>query len=181
MSHFIASIDQEFTVRNTCARSIEHDVELHLEVPLNKNHKKLAEIKLVKIGNEVFEGEELEKMVTGNEKDYVIFKKKITLKPLEDKKVIFVYQTIKKKEDYELLVNLKPQSDVTVKVHAPIGTIVMADSNNSIDLSETAVAPNKKSWWLNHGMLPFQSITVWWKQHNYDDEPSVEEVEQSKS
>lgn len=174
-NYFVASIEQEFTVRNTCARPIEHNVELHLEVPLNKEHKKLAEITLVRIGKKVFSGQDLRDRITGKSKDYVVFCEGITLKPLEDIKVIFIYSTIKKSEDYELLVNLRPQSDVSVNVKAPSGTIVNADANNSISLSETVSAPNCKKWWLNHGMLPFQSITVWWKQDDEDDEPALED------
>lgn len=171
--HFVAEIEQEFTVRNTCARLITHEVVFYLEVPLNKNHEALSQFKLVRIGRTVFQGTILKNKVSKTDKgDYVVFREPIKLKPLEDVKVIFSYITIKRNFDYELFVNLRPQSDITVCVKAPEGTVVMADANNSVELIETSLSPNSKRWWLDHGMMPYQSITVWWKE-NPENEPGL--------
>lgn len=153
-----------YTIKNVTNGQIEHPVKLVLELPLRNALKKMCRITRVEIRGEVLSGAELEKQdLIQVCEDYKTLETARALKSGEEMEVSFSYQTVKKKEDYELIVMLVPTEDISIRARGMNDLVLRADSNNSKKLACRRYGDNDCEWELAHGMLPYQSVTVWWK------------------
>lgn len=153
-----------YRIRNVTKGEIEHPIKLMLELPLRNNLKKMCRITRVEIQGDVYSGAELEKqqMITSCD-DYKTLETRRKLGSNEEISVSFTYQTVKKIEDYELIVMLVPTENIAIRARGFKGLTLKADSNNSKRLNCRRYNDNDCEWQLNNGMLPYQSVTVWWK------------------
>ncbi|MEA3588435.1 hypothetical protein J6I75_08725 [Pseudidiomarina sp. 1APP75-27a] len=162
-----------YKIRNVTSGEIEHPIKLVLELPLRNALKGMCRITRVEIQGEVYSGADLEtqNLITSCD-DYKTLETKRKLSSGEEITVSFTYQTVKKIEDYELIVMLVPTENIAITAKGFKGLTLKADSNNSKRLTCRKYNDYDCEWQLNNGMLPFQSIAVWWK---------TSEIEQSSS
>jgi len=88
----------------------------------------------------------------------------VTLEPFGQVTVKMTGTTVKRKIDSEVWASVLPSDGVVVRIEAPtdIELHCRANHSKSIVKCETHDAKMERVWKLEHGMIPYQSIIVWW-------------------
>jgi hypothetical protein len=161
----ICNITSRYRLQNVTDRTISQDIVLFVESPLKNEHAKYCVIDHIKVDGlpKGSPAGDDSKLVDSN---YSV-KSKCTVEIMSKDYVQVETQsrTIKLKNDMEVwsLVHISDGIKINVNADRSLGLTIDASAKHSKKLTPTRSEVHNKSWELNAGTYPHQSVLIWWK------------------
>lgn len=138
-------------------------ITMFLEKPLDPELNQHCKVQSISIGNKTYSAQEIAENTTENEQNFS-FVVNVLIPRGECVRVNAKASLVKQIEDAENW-ELKHPSDgirVAVQANSKLNLKLHARARHSRPLGVRLNEENQKSWELNHGILPHQSISIWW-------------------
>jgi hypothetical protein len=161
--YVICKAVSSYTFENITAEDIDQKITMFLEKPLDPNLFDLCKVLSLTVNDKAYDHKEIESKTTANEENF-LFESIERIPRSGSIKVIAKAQLIKQIDDSENW-ELKHPSDgirITLKCDPSLKLKLHARSRHSNALKEKLSEDYEKTWELKHGILPHQSIAIWW-------------------
>jgi hypothetical protein len=159
--HYLVHMHSSYTIKNLSGFKREHRVLFGVEVPVEQALEKFVKIDSFSIeGKEYIETNDADVPGKANlEKSKIV-----TLEPHSSLSVKMKGTTVKRKIDSEVWASIVPSDGIIVRIEAPkkIQLNCRANHSKEIVFCEGHDEKREKVWKLEHGILPYQSVVVWW-------------------
>lgn len=151
-----------YILENVSNQDIEHTVLLKLERPIEAKWDEQCKILSVTINDtEISEADVIS--CTSKDDVHVIFSRKVTIPAKGNLKVASSSTLLKQKTDSEIWASRLPSDGFRLTISMPSQDISVSAS--ALHFEKLVPILNNdvtKSWELNHGIFPFQSVIFWW-------------------
>ncbi len=160
--YFHMSMHSSYRLKNLTDKDYETMVTFGIEVPNEEKLSDITSVSSMKIGGEEFiERGDIE-IRQGKHACEVSVKVKVPASGFLD--VAMQGVTVKRRIDSEMWASLIPSDGLVISIMAPKGVDIECKSIHSkpLKLLEGCTNSNRKTFHLNYGIIPFQSILAWW-------------------
>lgn len=161
-NYLACTIYSSYTLKNLTKVRISPDVQMHIELPSDKELHRCVEITDVKFNEQPLHRRKLQDHTDFKDKIHRIFRCNKGIEPDSSIRVQVTAKTIKRKLDSEVWASRLPSNGMTLTVRAPRSIRVKAEANHSKELKHHRSANDTSVWELRHGIFPFQSLIFWW-------------------
>lgn len=160
--HIKCSVIAMYDLENITDHSVEHDIVLNLERPIDPEWEGHCKITEVEIDRRPLTPDEISKNTSKTEAQ-IKFSHKVTLKPREVVPVITKATLIKRKLDQEVWSSRLPSDGIKLVVTVPAKDLeVQAHAHHHEELKQMVNTGVSTTWKLQYGMFPHQSVVFWW-------------------